>query len=167
MKVLSFDVESMGLNGEAFALGISVWEDGKEIDSVCVSRSIERYIENGQYALRDCSTKDLIWLCRNLPEDILYPEHRNESLGAEFEKMREKYPNAIVLADCGYPVETNFLKVYGIDVYPLIDLGSILLAKGKDSIGNCERKENELPKHNPLCDARQAARIFFELMEEK
>jgi hypothetical protein len=46
--------------------------------------------------------------------------------------------------------------------YPLYDISTLLLSRNEDPVGIFSRDETELPKHNPLCDARQSARILLE-----
>jgi hypothetical protein len=95
--------------------------------------------------------------------------------------MREKFwafwadakrSGALLVTDCGWPVETNFLNQCINDdnerawdgPYPLIDLSSILLAAGQDPIGEFPRYATEIPAHNPLSDARQSARVLIETL---
>lgn len=89
----------------------------------------------------------------------------------EFYKRWAK--QCIVVADCGTPTEAYFLRLCVLDdfptrkweaPYPLHDLGTLLLARSMDPIGEYPRTRAEIPKHNPLCDARQSARLFLEYL---
>jgi hypothetical protein len=40
-----------------------------------------------------------------------------------------------------------------------------MMAAGQDPMKNHERRGDELPKHNPLADARQSARLLLEAIE--
>jgi hypothetical protein len=85
-----------------------------------------------------------------------------------------KNKGAILVADCLWPVEARFLIDCVNDdpinrnwdgPYPFVDVGSLRLAKGQDSLGTEERKENEKPAHHPLADARQSARLLLEALK--
>ena len=84
---------------------------------------------------------------------------------------RQQYSDLITVADCGAPCEAGFLRACVEDdlanrqwnaPYPLHELGTLLLVRGLDPQANYERLENELPKHNPLGDARQSGRLWIE-----
>jgi hypothetical protein len=75
------------------------------------------------------------------------------------------------VADCPYPVEANFfttmLKEQADEwggPYPFIDVASVRFAAGLAPLETCERLPTELPAHDPLADARQSARLFFEAL---
>lgn len=156
-----FDVESIGLHGEGFAVGGGV------------------YLENGaaqwefrfSCPLNECAgdEDDLNWVKENCP--LLEVTHRcpktlRNSFWAEWK--RAKAFGATMAADCNWPVESRFLAQCVEDdksrkwegPYPFIDIGSVLLTKGKDPLGVFSREPSELPKHCPLADARQSARIL-------
>jgi hypothetical protein len=72
-------------------------------------------------------------------------------------------------ADCAWPVEARFLARCVNDKprerewqgpYPLMEIASYLEAAGMDPMKEYDRLPSELPKHNPLCDARQSARML-------
>jgi hypothetical protein len=161
-----FDVESVGLHGEGFAVGwVVVNGDGKEI----------------QYGLSWCPpTADmgddvgLDWVSHNVPE---LPSNFSRGTVQEVRKCfweqwsRWKERGAVLVADCAWPVEARFLAACVDDSkgerewqgpYPLHELASIFSATGKNPLEKFERRENELPKHNPLADARQSARLLFD-----
>src|SRR5205823_5852392 len=84
-----------------------------------------------------------------------------------------KNQGALLVADCGWPVEARFLAACVDDFpisrewegpYPFHDLASILFAHGKDPTAKYERKRDELPEHDPKADAEQSARILIELL---
>ena len=82
----------------------------------------------------------------------------------------------VVAAECGFPVEANFFRACILDdlakrayqgPFPLHEIATRVLAKCPDDkspqYAHLNRREPaELPAHNPLCDARQSARIWFE-----
>lgn len=107
----------------------------------------------------------------------------------ELAQIKDKYPGIIFVADCPFPVETSFLQMLHnistfsnqlnplreegtspypfIDSYPLIDVASFLLSYGFDPTGDYGRYLNEKPRHNPLADARQSARVLTSLLQYK
>jgi len=166
-KILSFDCESAGLNGPVFAIGYVVMENGVEIESDSISSGISEHS-------CECSSPNLRWLHENTPMDVLYPATQEKDNGTIkwtgshthlaqwFKGVLQKHSEALIITDVGYPVETGFLREIQAYVYPLIDVSSVLLARGIDPTSTFDRLENELPKHHPLYDARQSARVFLE-----
>lgn len=165
MKYLVFDVESVGLHGEGFAVGaVVVDESGKELSSCLFVCPIEKATEG--------KTGDLEWVNKNIPSLALTDSCPTLVRHAFWEFWRVwKEQGAILVADCAWPVEARFLIQCVEDdkasrnwegPYPLHDLASMLLAKGKDPTGKFGRLETENPEHNPLMDARQSARILIE-----
>ncbi len=163
-----FDVESIGLHGEGFAVAGGV------------------YLENGatqwefSFAcpLEECAgdDEDRAWVKANVP--LLEITHRNphtmrEALWAVW--MRAKNMGAVMAAECAWPVEAGFLsacvkqdsaarKFAG--PYPLVEISTYLAAAGFDPMATYGRTESEKPQHNPLCDARQSARLLAMAIEE-
>jgi len=161
-----FDVESIGLFGEAFSVGFVVFNrQGKlqeELELSC----------NPDSALGEPS--DRIWVEQN----CLVGDFNCSSPVQVCERFLDywkfwKKKDAILIADCCFPVETNFLcdclrknpenRLIN-SPYPLYDLSSFLFAYGCDPLAEYDRTENELPKHNSLNDARQSARLFKEIV---
>jgi hypothetical protein len=172
-----FDVESVGLHGEGFAVGYVVIESpsGKEIDSGFFRTTAEAAI--GQVS-------SLRWVQENvvpaLADDMLARDW-SDGLGSKSPKeVREKFwqrweywrtQGAMLAADCAWPVEARFLIAcvdgdrMGRDCngpYPLIDIASVRLAAELDPLGTEERLDREKPVHHPLADARQSARLLVE-----
>lgn len=129
------------------------------------------------FKLHNYSQIDLDWINENVIPNL--PEVNCESL-AELRDwfweiwIKWKSEGAYMVSDCAWPVETNFLSDCvknsndrnWTGPYPLIDVSSILLSIGKDPVGNYGRKDNELPEHNPLNDARQSARVLIKNLKE-
>jgi hypothetical protein len=165
MITFTFDVESIGLHGDAYAVGWVVHEDGKEIESGMLA--VDPKTVNG-------SDSDRGWIMANIPPlevNCKYPDMLRCEFWAAWLKWKAK--GAIMVSDCGWPVEANFLSwcVQWDDEarrwdgpYPLHDLATLALAKGIDPLATHERLSDELPKHNPTRDARQSARKFWELL---
>lgn len=155
-----FDVESIGLHGEGFAVGyVVIKRDGTVVEEdlfSCPPHAADGTVQN------------LNWVTKNVP-DLPVTSHRPFYVREKFWKcwLRWREHGAVLVADCAWPVEARFLAAC-VDLlpnerewlgpYPLHDLASILLATGADPLAITPRLENELPAHNPLNDARQSAR---------
>ena len=164
-----FDVESIGLHGPAFAWGFVVVNgNGDELGQGYGAMP---------YAVMNVAddNPDLIWVKENvLP--ALYGVSTETFVGLVNKFwdnwLQWKERGALMVSDCAWPVETNFLQAVMGSVesaradgpYPLLDVSSVLLAKGKDPVGTFDRKVGEMPAHNPLCDARQSARVLIETL---
>jgi len=164
-----FDVESIGLHGEGFAVAYVV------ISAERGDRIAERSIACSPNKARGTAT-DHLWVAENVPK--LYETHDSPSLvrgcfWADWRAWAER--GAVLVADVAWPVEARFLAACIDDTptvrtwegpYPLHELTSIALALGADVEQLwAGRRENELPKHDPLNDARQSARILAQLLE--
>lgn len=165
-----FDVESIGLHGEAFAVAGGV------------------YLENGaaQYEFAfSCDPKDADgldqdrdWVNKNVP--MLPITHREpfgirEAFWSEWVKAKVKYDNLQMAVECGWPVEANFLSACVAEgfgdrnwegPYPLLEIASHMMAAGMDPMRNYPRTPSELPAHNPLSDARLSARLMAEAIQK-
>lgn len=163
---LVFDVESIGLHGEGFAVGwVVVTDAGREVASGFLGC-------NPDNAKGD--DDDRAWITENvlphLPE-LSYDTPVAIRLGFWYmmKSWKVEYPDLQIYADCAWPVEARFLIDCVNDnkqerkwegPYPLHDIASVFLAKGIDPLGTFPRLASELPAHNPLNDARQSARIL-------
>lgn len=164
--IFSFDVESIGLHGEGYAAGYVVLnEDGDEIEA-------RRYACDPAVAIgTDTCDADRAWVSANCPSieathDL--PDDVRDAFWSALQHWMAK--GAIVVADCAWPVEARFLARAALEhpgqsgPYPLHDVATMLLAAGMDPLATYDRRENELPKHDPLADARQSARLWREAM---
>lgn len=161
-----FDCESIGIHGETFAVGwIVVSKSGEEIARA----------EYGTDPIRAHGhADDLAWVkehCRtvdNVPAEN-GPYWVRQRFWEAWEYAKER--GALLAADVAWPVEANFLSACIADdperrkwngPYPLIDVSSVRLAAGYDPTGTVARRNDELPEHDPLADARQSARLLLE-----
>ncbi len=174
----SFDIEAAGLLGPPFAVGwVVVDETGTEL-------------EEGYLACPLALTappSDVRWVQEHVLPTL--PIFQNEKLPSHANcagvttmtnrfwdawlEAKEKYEDLVMVADCPFPVEAKFL--FGVVVlrqltmhdlpYPILDVASVLAAADQDPLGENKRKENELPAHNPVNDARQSARLLVETLD--
>lgn len=166
--IFSLDTERVGLYGEDFAVGVSVLNrKGEEVDSLFLYCNSE--VAYGLEDNRKWIRANVLPTLGNTNCDTLL-ELRTKFWNFYME-CKKKYPNMIIVADCGAPCEAGFFAACVKDdtknrqweaPYPLHELGTLLLVRGKDPKADYERLENELPKHNPLCDARQSGRLWIE-----
>jgi hypothetical protein len=179
---LVFDIESVGLHGEGFAVGyVLIDQLGTELESglaMCPDAS----------AFGIPSDRD--WIRKNvrpaLDEKLDPPPTRLIAYVQEPKEVRDFFwkvwidcklqykDECLMAADCSWPVEARFLNQCVDDFpkarreqgpYPFIDITSLILATGKDPLESFGRLTNELPEHNPLADARQSARILIESLK--
>jgi hypothetical protein len=166
-----FDVESVGLNGEGFAVGfVVIGGDGTELDW-------------GLFACDhiDCvgAKDDMEWVEKNIgdifaPYGCSGPRAVRDAFWNYWMKWKSR--GAWLAADCCWPVESRFLQACVEDdtqyrkwegPYPLIDVSTAMLAAGRDPLSENDRLPNELPAHNPLADARQSARLLIECLKSR
>jgi hypothetical protein len=174
-----FDVESIGLHGEGFAVA-----------AVLVNLVPGKLEWLGEFYAATAPSKaagddsDRRWVAENvkLPQaDGGVPllthftlEGMREAFWSQWLAWRREY-NALLAADCTWPVESNFLSACVRDApadrgwdgpYPLVDIAMIRYAAGYDPTGTYPR---DLPGaqeiHNPLHDARHSARQLYEAVE--
>lgn len=166
-----FDVESIGLHGEGFAVGWVVIEpvSGTEINHgiIIANPLAAKGTDEGRQ-----------WCRENIPHPVY-----DETVDGEGIWLREQFwsewlnwkdVGAILVADCAWPVEARFLAACVDDEhnkrewqgpYPLHDLATFRLAAGLDPLATTDRLPDELPVHDPLADARQSARLLLEAIE--
>lgn len=165
-----FDVESVGLHGEGFAIGF------------VVVNSLGTELDHGLYSCHReiCSEGvpgDIQWVVKNVPQmlpNLAIPESVRSIFWEAWLAWKEK--GATLWADCLWPVEARFLLNCVNDnksdrnwqgPYPFHEIATALLCHGKDPLAKFPRLENEMPEHNPLCDSRQSARILIETLHPK
>ena len=162
--LISFDVESIGLNGEGFAVGWVVISEhtGGEVSSGRVA--CDPALARGEQSDRD-------WVRMNCPPieaTHATPRDVRDSFWSEMAAWIAQ--GGTVIVECGCPVEANFLADCIRDVpgrqgpYPLHDVATAMLAAGMDPMATYARDTLEMPKHDPLADARQSARLWREAM---
>lgn len=161
-----FDVESIGLHGEGFAVAGGVYIDGAAQWEFCFCCPTDR--AQGFSGDRD-------WVSKNIP--VMEITHRDVfglrmAFWDAWEKARAG--GSQMAAECMWPVEARFLEDCVTDdaqrlptaPYPCHEIASIMLSAGMDPMATYDRTPSELPKHNPLADARQSARLLAMAMEK-
>ena len=161
-----FDVEAIGLHGEGFAVGF-----------VLVDREGNRQAEGLVACPREtCSgTPDnhvrIAQMVAPITPTHAQPRDMRTAFWNQWLVWKER--GAVLVADCCWPVESRFLAACVDDdpvarewqgPFPLHDLATLMLAQGLDPLATPDRREYELPAHNPLADARQSARILAEAL---
>lgn len=166
-----FDVESIGLHGEAFAVGyVVVNDEGERLEQCLLHCPVDYAVGNGV---------NRRWIDENVPE-------LNDAQGACDDPavvrmafwqawLKWKARGATLWADCAWPVEARFLaRCVDDDIaerewqgpYPLHEIATLAFACGRDPLATLDRLPDELPAHNPLTDARQSARLLVEYMQQ-
>lgn len=166
-----FDVESIGLHGEGFAVGYVVVDgDGKELEARLLHCDPDKACGTG------INRK---WIAENVP--VLNPDHgictdpmvMRQAFWMYWQYWKER--GVTLWAGCAWPVEARFLaQCVGDDIaagewqgpYPLHEIATLALACGHDPTATVERLPDELPAHNPLNDARQSARLLVQYLGE-
>ena len=169
--ILVFDVESLGLFGEGFAVGGVVIAT-----SLNAKKKTPGLQDSFVYACRSAGVAgdpaDRAWVERYVKlEDKDITAAGPAEVRAQFwDKWSYwKAQGAWLAADVPWPVEARFLldccsvADRRKDVpYPLLDIAAFLLASGKDPLASYPRLRNEKPVHHPLADAQQSARLLYE-----
>jgi hypothetical protein len=166
-----FDVESIGVHGEGFAVAFVVVDrSGSVRDEGLFACPTDR--ANGDDEGR-------AWVAENVklnPDDVVEcddPKDVRSEFWAYWCKWKEQ--GAVMAAECSWPVEARFLIAciddhpasrYWGGPYPLHDIASVRIAAGFDPLTTVDRLPNELPAHDPLCDARQSARLLIEALSK-
>lgn len=169
-----FDVESMGLYGQPFAVAGGVYEKtGKRLYEFAFH--IKGWYEPG---IIEGTSEDRKWVTENvtIPDSSIgfdYFEDLHQAFWEEWIKARDEH-GAEMACECLFPVESGFLRdvceilaTLETSPYPVHEIASFMGSSGLDYRGTQERLESELPAHNPLMDSRQSARLLFESLNLK
>ncbi|HVS58642.1 MAG TPA: hypothetical protein VHD60_02805 [Candidatus Saccharimonadales bacterium] len=169
-KLLSFDLETNGLHGDAFAIGAVVVDaQGNIVDKFVARCPIEQAIDP--------------WVTANvLPviADIPVTHDDQKALRHDFWEwyLKAELASDYVLVSNGYPVEYRFLlrcqeddleTRYWQHPFPILDLTSILLATGHDPSAKSRLiaqviRQGKFARHHPVDDATVAALAAFKAL---
>lgn len=168
-----FDVESIGLHGEGYAVAGGVYfADGtldKSSEFVLCCQPDQANGEEG----------DRQWVHDNVPHleetNCGTPREVRKRFWKRWMNARSEYPGIVMAGECVWPVESGFLAACVQDnpqecrwegPYPLHEIASFMLAAGMDPMATYDRLESEEPKHHPLADARQSSRLLCEALDK-
>ena len=162
-----FDVESIGLHGEAFAVGAVVMDDDGFVRAqylyACDPDEATGGDEGRAWVAEHCP---FIACNCGSPQGV-----RNQFWRAW---LAWKEDGAVLVADCAWPVEARFLAACVDDdpdtrswqgPYPLHELASFMVAAGMDPHATYDRLLDE-PQHDPLGDAKQSARLLMTALKK-
>jgi hypothetical protein len=167
MLYMVFDVESVGLQGEGFAVGWAVVDAaGHEIGADLLWT--DPLSAHG-------SAEGQAWVALHCGPFDRPPSPSTMRVRSGFWRawLYWKERGAVLVADCAWPVEARFLAACVDDVpadrewqgpYPLHEVATARLLAGFDPLATVDRLPSELPAHNPLADARQSARLWLEAL---
>ena len=165
--IVSIDAETNGLAGQAFAVAMTLSDPSGELDRVVYRCPIDGPVDE--------------WVAKNVLPAIEDLEINCNDYAGMLYNLREQYfpwaeEGAPLIAHVAWPVEARLLldMFPGEDIwhgpFPLIDVSSVLLAKGFDPLtvdGYLEAHSIDKPEgspHHPLYDARAAERCYRHLM---
>ena len=166
MKYFSFDVETDGLYGEPFAIAaVVVDENGRLLDQFC-----EKCVAPG---IADPWTKEN---CLPYLNEIPDCESR-AALRRHFWDFYTRYrAKCVIVADVPYPVEAGLLRVCVeenlkerkfLGPFPLIDVASVLFARGVDPLVDRNAYTGRSgQRHHPLDDAVASALCLIKAMQK-
>jgi hypothetical protein len=166
-QYMVIDVESVGLHGEGFAVGIVVIDETGHVDLT------------GHFACPSDaaagSDEGRAWVRENCPDIVAVLDTPREVRDGFWHVWQDyKAHGALLVADCAWPVEARFLAACVDDdpearawqgPYPLHELASFMAAAGMDPMATRERLADE-PQHDPLGDAKQSARLLMRAFAE-
>jgi hypothetical protein len=172
-KLLSFDLETNGLHGTAFAVGAVIMDgEGKVYDEFSARCPLHDPIDD--------------WVNNNVLPAIKDMPITHKT----YEELREAfwqwYVNAepasdYVLVNNGYPVEYRFLldcqeanldERYWQHPFPILDLASLLIQIGQNPLASKSKLaqkllgDDQFLQHHPLHDAKVAAMVAFEAFRQ-
>lgn len=169
MRWMVFDVESVGLHGEGFAVGwVLIDESGTEHASGLYGCPLDAARRQDD-ASRKWVQEHCDWI-----DNCARPEDVRDQFWNAYDSYFYDVPGRKILlaADVPWPVESRFLNLVFTDdrsrlekaPYPLIDIASVRLAAGLNPLSTENRYPLEMPAHNPRADARQSARLLVEAL---
>lgn len=169
-KFFVFDVESVGLHGQAFAVAGGIYDThGKAVEgsefvfsSGWESGLVGYDPGDAEWVQANVTIRGGAVLCAN-PHEV---RHRFWQL---WEMAKRGFPGVLMFVECGWPVEAKFLEECIADdpvtrnwggPYPLHEIATLMLAAGMDPMATYERTPEESPAHDPLADSRLSARLL-------
>lgn len=174
-KFFVFDVESVGLHGQAFAVAGGVYGlDGKAVEGSeflfsCGPEIAMHCKGDGAQAYKDREWVDANVTIQQGAVLAANPAEVRHRFWGLWELAKRGFPGILMFVECGWPVEARFLlecidddqvSRYWNGPYPLHEIATMMLAAGMDPMATYDRLPEELPAHDPLADARLSARLL-------
>lgn len=168
-KILSFDLESNGLHGKAFAVGAVMMDGGGKIHSEFSARA--RLTEKVDDWVKD----NVLPAIADMPITHDNYEGLREAFWEWY--MSVEAEADYVLVNNGYPVEYRFLldcqasnldERYWQHPFPILELSSLLLIAGHGENASKRLLKKSLDEdygrkmHHPLEDSKMAVKVAFE-----
>lgn len=177
-KLIVFDVESIGLYGDPFAIGWAIFKGGelRETGGVAL-RSI---VDSKRYGADSEGARGALggwrWIAENpTPESNLSLVASKAELLAALGRLLKghKARGFEIAADFPSPVEANAiiecarlgLLSFEDSPYPLWDIAGFMACAGMDPKATYPRRPDESPPHCPVADAIQSGRLLFEAID--
>ncbi len=167
-KLLSFDLETNGLHGKAFAIGAVIVDGEGKVHSEFSARSpLQGMIDPWVKA-------NVLPAIKDMPVTHKDYEDLREAFWTWYLKAEEI--SDYVLVNNGYPVEYRFLldcqeadmkERYWQHPFPILDLSSLLIQVGQNPLTSKSKlvqrlTQDEYRQHHPLHDAKVAILVAFE-----
>lgn len=171
-----FDVESVGLYGEGFAVAGGVYIDGIpyvsgdtpwEFQFSCPPEAVDGAPENLAWV------KSHVQLFRQHTADN--PRAVRHQFWSQWERAKAEHPDILMAGECIYPVEASFVAACVKDhlparewegPYPMNDVANFMSAARMDPMEKYSRQPQEQPEHCPLGDARLSARLLADALKK-
>ena len=173
-RIISIDAETNGLTGRAFCVAMTLSDHTGELDTFVRRCRIGDVVTNPWVA------ENVLPAIADVPENCPggYPQMLAD-IFSTIEAWHEQGTDTAMIAHVAWPVEARLLlDVYSGErvwngPYPLIDVASVLLAKGHDPLSVDDYLAEhgiaapEGSPHHPLYDARAAERCFRHLLPDE
>ena len=161
-KILSFDLETNGLHGQAFAVGAVVVDaKGQVLDKFIGRTEISGRVD-------DWVKENVLPVIEDMPVNYKSYDELKETFWQWYLNTMDE--SDYILVNNGYPVEYRFLldcqevdidERYWQHPFPILDLTSLLVAMGEKPNDFAEEFLHKRKAHNPLDDATIAALSAF------
>lgn len=164
-----FDVESIGLHGEGFAVAGGVWDSSGKNHSEFLFACPPDNAEGRK--------DDREWIAENVAEmPYMFDNPRDVRLAFwnQWEAAKLLFPGIVMAAECLWPVEARFIcrcieddgtaRIWS-GPYPFHEIASIMLSAGMDPMETYARLESEQPPHHPMADVRLSARLLSHALQ--
>ena len=142
-----FDVESIGLHGEGFAVGYVL----KDRSGITI-REDWFHCDSGRAASAGgaLDPQDRDWVATNIPtlsptSRLTSPKSVRDAFWAQWMRAKADFPGVVMASECIWPVDTAFLTACVMDdvdsrkwegPHPLLDIATVMMMAVSD-VGSC------------------------------